>query len=273
MSAARSSRASARGATAARATSTGRAARPPVPLTPPIAAPSILSADFTRLAEALAVVDPARDWVHCDVMDNHFVPNLTFGPLIVGAVRKLTPAFVDVHLMIEHPERLLDAFREAGADQITVHIEAPHDRELGKVLEAVRESGARAGLAIKPGTPLAAAEPHLEALDLLLVMTVEPGFGGQEFMTETLEKVRAAREWRERHGARFLIEVDGGIDPETAPRARAAGAEAFVAGHAVFDQPDPRKALQALRAAITGSRAQRGSRRIPSRFGTLRARS
>ena len=228
------------------------AARPPLPLVPPIAAPSILSADFARLAEALAVVDAARDWVHCDVMDNHFVPNLTFGPLIVRAVRDLTPAFVDVHLMIEHPERLIGAFREAGADQITVHLEARHDRDLARVLDAVRESGARAGLALKPGTSLAAAEPYLARLDLLLVMTVEPGFGGQEFMTGMLDKVRAARRWREQHGARFLIEVDGGIAPDTAARGRAAGAEVFVAGHAVYRQSDPGKALEKLRAAIAG---------------------
>jgi ribulose-phosphate 3-epimerase len=158
--------------------------------------------------------------------------------------------------MIDHPERLLAAFREAGADQITVHVEAPHDREVARVLDAVRETGARAGLAIKPGTPLAAAEPHLGRLDLLLVMTVEPGFGGQEFMAETLDKVRAAREWREQHGASFLIEVDGGIAPATAARARAAGAEVFVAGHAVFGQPEPRTALQALRAAIAGTAAE-----------------
>jgi ribulose-phosphate 3-epimerase len=227
--------------------------RPSPPLTPPIAAPSILSADFAQLAEALAIVDPARDWVHCDVMDNHFVPNLTFGPLIVSAVRKLTPAFLDVHLMIDRPERTIAEFRAAGADQITAHLEAPHDRDMAGALVAIRESGARAGLAIKPGTPFAAAEPHLGAIDLLLVMTVEPGFGGQEFMPEMLDKVRAARTWRERHGARFVIEVDGGIAPDTASRARAAGAEAFVAGHAVYGQPDPRKALEALRASIAGS--------------------
>ena len=231
-------------------------ARPPLPLEPPIAAPSILSADFTRLAEALAIVDPARDWVHCDVMDGHFVPNLTFGPLVVRAVRKLTAAFVDVHLMIDHPERLLAAFHEAGADQITVHMEAPHDREVAQVLDAVRATGARAGLALKPGTPLAVAEPHLAGLDLLLVMTVEPGFGGQEFMTEMLDKVRAARQWRERHGGRFLIEVGGGIGPATAARARAAGAEVFVAGHAVYRQAEPRNALQALRAAFGGVRPE-----------------
>ena len=230
-------------------------ARPPFPLTPPIAAPSILSADFAKLAEDLALIDPARDWVHCDVMDNHFVPNLTFGPLIVAAVRKLTPAFVDVHLMIDHPERLIAEFRKAGADQITVHIEAPHDRALADVLAAVRQGGARAGLSIKPGTPLAAAEPHLGAVDVLLVMTVEPGFGGQEFMPAMLDKVRAAVAWRAKHGARYLIEVDGGIAPDTAGRARGAGAEAFVAGHAIYGQPDPGRALQDLREAIAGTPA------------------
>ncbi len=239
------------------------AARPPLPLLPPIAAPSILSADFSRLAEALAIVDPARDWVHCDVMDNHFVPNLTFGPLIVAAVRKLTTAFVDVHLMIERPERLIAAFREAGADQITVHFEARHDRELARVLDAVRESGARAGLALKPGTSLAAAEAHLARLDLLLVMTVEPGFGGQAFMPEMLDKVRAAREWREGHGRHFLIEVDGGIAPGTAKQARLAGAEIFVAGQAVYGEPEPRTALEKLRAAIVSVEPVSSAPRAP----------
>ena len=235
-------------------------ARPPLPLAPPIAAPSILSADFSRLAESLAIVDPARDWVHCDVMDNHFVPNLTFGPLIVEAVRRLTPAFVDVHLMIERPEGLVPAFREAGADQITSHFEALHDRTLAQVLDRVRETGARAGLALKPATPLAAAEPHLGGIDVLLVMSVEPGFGGQEFMAEMLGKVRAAREWRERHGARFLIEVDGGIGPETAGRARLAGADVFVAGHAVYREADPRQALQRLREEIASAPSHASAR-------------
>jgi ribulose-phosphate 3-epimerase len=215
---------------------------------PPLAAASILSADWSRLGEALALVDPARDWVHCDVMDNHFVPNLTFGPQLVEAVSKLSTAFRDVHLMIEHPERLAAEFRAAGADRITVHLEACSDP--GAVLDVVRATGARAGLAIKPGTPLSAAEPFLPGLDLLLVMTVEPGFGGQAFMPAMLDKVRAAREWRERRRERFLIEVDGGIDPSTAPAAREAGADAFVAGHAIYGQNDPRAALAALRAAI-----------------------
>jgi ribulose-phosphate 3-epimerase len=219
-------------------------------LTPPIAAPSILSADFSRLADELCIVDPDRDWVHCDVMDNHFVPNLTFGPLLVAAVRKLTTAFVDVHLMIEQPETLIGAFRDAGADQITVHLEAEHRRPLSEVLAMIRELGVRAGLALKPRTSLAQAEEHLAAIDNLLIMTVEPGFGGQEFMSTMLDKVREAVAWRDRHGARWLVEVDGGIAPDTARLARAAGAEVFVAGHAIYRQPDSTRALEALRQAI-----------------------
>jgi ribulose-phosphate 3-epimerase len=218
------------------------------PLAGPIAAPSILSADFARLPEAVALVDPARDWVHCDVMDNHFVPNLTFGPLLVAAAHRLSAAFLDVHLMVERPETLLARFREAGADLVTVHLEACANP--GAVLATVRASGARVGLALKPRTPLAQAEAWLDGLDLLLVMTVEPGFGGQAFMEDMLEKVRAAHEWREEHGARYLIEVDGGIAPDTASRCRAAGADVFVAGHAIYRQPDPKQALEALRAAI-----------------------
>jgi ribulose-phosphate 3-epimerase len=220
------------------------------PLVAPIVAPSILSADFSDLAGAIRVADPAREWVHCDVMDNHFVPNLTFGPLLVTAARKLTSAFLDVHLMIQRPERLAHAFREAGADQITVHLEAEHDVPLAQVLAAIRAGGARAGLAIKPATPLAAAEPHLGAIDLLLVMTVEPGFGGQTFMADMMPKVADAAAWRSQHGARYLIEVDGGIAPDTAPVARAAGADVFVAGNAIYAQADPERALRAMRDAV-----------------------
>jgi ribulose-phosphate 3-epimerase len=220
----------------------------PHPFAGPIVAPSILSADFSRLAEALALVDPVRDWVHCDVMDNHFVPNLTFGPLVVAAARRLSTALLDVHLMVDRPETLLGRFREAGADLVTVHVEACADP--AAALAAVRATGARAGLTLRPGTPFARVEPWLADLDLLLVMTVEPGFGGQEFQPGMLDKVSAARDWRERHGARFLIEVDGGISPETAPRCRAAGADVFVAGHAVYGQADPGRALEALRAAV-----------------------
>ena len=215
---------------------------------PPIIAPSILSADFSRLGAELAIVDPALDWLHCDVMDHQFVPNLTFGPLIVAAARKLTRATLDVHLMMERPWLMVDAFRESGADLITVHLEAC--RETREVLRQIRATGARAGLAIKPGTPYGAAAPYLPDLDLLLVMTVEPGFGGQAFMAEMMEKVSAARDERARKKLEFVIEVDGGIGELTARVARTAGADVFVAGHAVFRATDPRSALAGLRAAI-----------------------
>jgi ribulose-phosphate 3-epimerase len=218
------------------------------PIIAPIIAPSVLSADFARLADELAIVDPTRDWVHCDVMDNQFVPNLTFGPLIVGAVRKLTRATVDVHLMMERPWLMVDEFRAAGADRITVHIEAC--RETREVLRQIRATGAKAGLAVKPGTPYAAVAPYLPDLDTLLVMTVEPGFGGQAFMPEMLEKVSAARDERAKKRLEFVIEVDGGIAEDTARAARAAGADVFVAGHAVFRAPDERAALDGLRAAV-----------------------
>jgi ribulose-phosphate 3-epimerase len=215
---------------------------------PPLIAPSILSADFSRLADEMAIVDPAHDWAHCDVMDNHFVPNLTFGPLIVGAARKLTHAWLDVHLMIERPWMMVDEFRAAGADGISVHLEAC--RETREVLRQIRASGAKAGLAIRPGTPYAAAAPYLPDLDVFLVMTVEPGFGGQAFMPEMMEKVTAARDERAKKKLDFIIEVDGGIAEDTARTARAAGADVFVAGNAVFKAADSRAALAGLRAAV-----------------------
>ncbi len=217
---------------------------------PPIIAPSILSADFSRLGNELAIVDPALDWLHCDVMDHQFVPNLTFGPLIVGAARKLSAAFLDVHLMMARPWLMVEAFRASGADLITVHLEAC--RETREVLRQIRATGAKAGLAIKPGTPYAAAEPYLPDLDLFLVMTVEPGFGGQAFMADMMDKVSAARDERARKKLEFVIEVDGGIGEATARTARAAGADVFVAGHAVFRASDPHAALGALRAAVAG---------------------
>jgi len=218
------------------------------PLRGPIAAPSILSADFTRLGQEIAIVDPARDWVHCDIMDFRFVPNLTFGPLVVAAARRVTPAFLDVHLMVERPETMLDAFRKAGANSMTVHLEACADP--AAAIGAIHETGARAGLSIKPGTPFAATEPFLGAIDLLLVMTVEPGFGGQAFMPAMLDKVRAASSARDAGQGAYLIQVDGGIGPGTARRCRDAGAEVFVAGNAIFGQQDPRAALASLRAEI-----------------------
>jgi ribulose-phosphate 3-epimerase len=245
---------------------------------PPLIAPSILSADFSRLGSALAIVDPAFDWVHCDVMDHHFVPNLTFGPLLVKAVRALTPAFVDVHLMIERPQELADAFRQAGADQITVHLEACREpgeplsafdparvpeARVREILDRVRATGARVGLALKPATPFEAARPFLApspaTIDNLLLMTVEPGAGGQPFMDDMLPKIRAAAEWKRTHRASWSIEVDGGIASNTIERAHAAGAEVFVAGNAVFAAPSPVHALEALRRGI----GQGGRVRMP----------
>jgi ribulose-phosphate 3-epimerase len=215
-----------------------------------IAAPSILAADFAHLDRALAIVDPARDWAHCDVMDNHFVPNLTFGPLIVKAARALSGAFLDVHLMIQHPERLIGAFRDAGADQLTVHVEAEHDTDVTGVLRQIRGAGMRAGLSIKPGTPVAELEPHLDAVDLVLVMTVEPGFGGQAFMSDMMTKVREAARWRAARGLQYRIQVDGGVDASTAPVCLGAGADVFVAGSAIYGAVRPIDALEALRKVI-----------------------
>lgn len=219
-----------------------------MPPVPPIAAPSILSADFSRLAEAVGILDPSRDWLHCDVMDHHFVPNLTFGPLIVAALDQLTTCTLDVHLMVEHPGRMLGEFRRAGADVLTVHLEACPDP--GDVLRQIRALDARAGLALRPGTPFESAAPWLDQLDLLLVMTVEPGFGGQAFMPAMLEKVRSAAAARRERRLEFLIEVDGGIGSETGPLARRAGADVFVAGNAIYRHPDPAEALAGLRAGL-----------------------
>ena len=216
----------------------------------PIIAPSILSADFARLADELAILDPSRDWVHCDVMDHRFVPNLTFGPPVVAAVERVTTAYIDAHLMVEHPEAMVREFRDAGADQITIHLEACANP--GAALATVRASGARAGLAIKPLTPLDAAAPWLDAIDALLVMSVEPGFGGQRFIPAALDKLRDARERRASAGLRFLIGVDGGIAPDTAPLVREAGADVLIAGNAVFGQAHPADALAALRASVAG---------------------
>ncbi|MBB3081909.1 ribulose-phosphate 3-epimerase [Geodermatophilus sabuli] len=211
----------------------------------PMIAPSLLSADFARLAEEARRVADA-DWLHFDVMDAHFVPNLTFGLPVMQAVQAVSPVPLDCHLMIEAPERWAPDYAEAGARNVTVHAEACTDPRA--VARDIRAAGALAGLALKPGTPL---EDHLDVLpdfDTLLVMTVEPGFGGQEFMAEVLPKVRRARELVDTGHLTVLVEVDGGINADTIEAAAAAGADVFVAGSAVYGAEDPSRAIAGLRA-------------------------
>ena len=212
----------------------------------PIVAPSILSADFGQLAhEVRAVTDAGADWIHVDVMDGHFVPPITIGPLVVGAIRRATHLPLDVHLMIERPERQVAEFVRAGANGVTIHVEAADD--VPAVLAAIRDTGARPGLALNPPTPLARVEPFLGLVDLLLVMSVNPGWGGQPFVEGSMEKLAAAREARRAAGARFVIEVDGGIKTHNAGAAAAAGADVLVAGSAVFASPDYAATIRALR--------------------------
>ncbi len=216
----------------------------------PIVAPSILSADFARLGEEVAAVTAAgADWIHVDVMDGHFVPPITIGPVVVHGIRAATPLPLDVHLMIERPERQLDEFVKAGADRITVHVEACAD--VPAVLDRIRRSGAKVGLSLNPPTPMETVRPLLHLIDQLLVMSVNPGWGGQPFVDGSLERFAIARRMRADTATTFLIEVDGGIYPHNAPDVVAAGADVLVAGTAVFKQPDYATAIAALRGNPT----------------------
>ncbi|WP_019911443.1 ribulose-phosphate 3-epimerase [Paenibacillus sp. HW567] len=212
-------------------------------------APSILSADFAALgAEVAEAQASGGDWVHVDVMDGHFVPNITLGPAIVKAVKAHTSLPLDVHLMIENPERYIAEFAAAGASVITVHAEACV--HLHRVVHQIKELGLKAGVAINPGTPALAVREVLEDVDLVLVMTVNPGFGGQTFIPHTLGKIRQIREWaREVNHTELRIEVDGGIAEDTAPLVAAAGADVLVAGNAVFGRSDRAAAIKAIREA------------------------
>lgn len=201
-------------------------------------APSLLSADFGRLAEEVRDVEKAGcDALHVDVMDGHFVPNLTIGPLVVAALRKVSQLPLDVHLMISEPSRYIAEFRKAGADWITIHVEA--ERDVRGTLQKIRGLGAKAGISVKPKTSEDAVTPYLDMLDLILVMSVEPGFGGQAFMPDQMAKISSLRQ-----NFKGLISVDGGIDPVTAPQAIAAGADILVAGSAVFGKPDRAQAIR-----------------------------
>ncbi|CAM4452640.1 ribulose-phosphate 3-epimerase [Paenibacillus typhae] len=216
-------------------------------------APSILSADFAALGAEVAVAEASGgDWIHVDVMDGHFVPNITLGPPIVKAVKAHTSLPLDVHLMIEHPERYIADFAAAGASVITVHAEACV--HLHRVIHQIKELGLMAGVAINPATPASAVREVLEDVDMVLVMTVNPGFGGQAFIPNTLRKIRQIREWAaEINHHNLRIEVDGGIAEDTAGLVAEAGADVLVAGNAVFGRPDRAAAIQAIREAAEGA--------------------
>jgi ribulose-phosphate 3-epimerase len=211
-------------------------------------APSLLSADFAALGDAIAAVERGgADLLHVDIMDGHFVPNLTMGPPVVKSIRRVANVPLDVHLMIEDPDRYAEAFVEAGASSLTVHVEAVV--HLHRTVHFIKSLGIRAGVALNPATPVVSLEEIAPDLDYVLVMTVNPGFGGQTFIPRSESKVRAVRELLRRLGSTAPIEVDGGIDTSTAPRIVAAGADILVAGHSIFGSPDAERATRALRAA------------------------
>ena len=211
-----------------------------------IIAPSLLAADFVRLAEDIARVEAAgADWLHLDIMDGHFVPNLTFGPPIVAAIRKITKLPLDVHLMVTNPAALVDAFAAAGADWLTVHVETePH---LHRLVTHIRELGVRPAVVLNPATPLSSLEEILQEVDMVLVMSVNPGFGGQKFIPSSIDKIRRLKKQIITVNREVLIEVDGGINAVTSPLVREAGAEVLVAGSAVFGSDDLAAAIRQIR--------------------------
>lgn len=213
-------------------------------------APSILSADFANLQRDIQLVEQlGADYIHVDVMDGQFVPNITFGPAVVSAIRPVTKLPLDVHLMIVQPENYIEDFAKAGADIITVHAEAtPH---IHRAVQMIQAAGVKAGVVINPGTPLAAIEYVLDLVDQVLIMTVNPGFGGQTFIESSLEKVAQLKEWKETKGYHYEIEVDGGIDAVTAKRCKDAGATVFVAGSYIYNADSPKERIETLKAVLS----------------------
>ncbi|MDX1450395.1 MAG: ribulose-phosphate 3-epimerase [Acidimicrobiia bacterium] len=211
-------------------------------------APSVLAADFGRLTEELELVSPHVDLLHVDVMDGHYVPNLTFGMPVIEAMRAATDLYFDCHLMVTNPIALFEPLKEAGGNLVTVHVEVHPDLKIPA--KAAREAGLDFGIVVNPSTPFEAIEPFVELADLILIMSVEPGFGGQAFIPEVLPKVEAARKIVEDTGIAADIQIDGGITPVTARQARDAGANVFVAGTAIFRAPDPVAAIADLRKAV-----------------------
>ncbi|HTS10520.1 MAG TPA: ribulose-phosphate 3-epimerase [Candidatus Limnocylindrales bacterium] len=219
-------------------------------------APSILASDFARLADEVRKVEEGgADVLHVDVMDGHFVPNISLGIPVVASLRKATRLPLDVHLMIERPEEYIEDFIRAGADRVLVHQEAT--AHLDRALEMIRENGAQAGAAINPATPVVMLSDVLDKLDTVLVMSVNPGFGGQKFIRNAIEKIRQLNQWRARYNAAFRIEVDGGVDLENAAELAQAGTNTFVAGTSIFHTPDPAAAARQMRKLATEALSQR----------------
>ena len=214
-------------------------------------APSILAADFANLAAAVDQVAPTTDILHVDVMDGHFVPNISIGPPVVESLRRHTDMFLDCHLMISDPAEYLPAFKKAGADGCSVHVEVG---DTASLIGQMRDLGLAPGLAVNPDTPFESVEPFLDDVELVLFMTVHPGFGGQSFIADVMPKVKAARALLDERGWAATVEVDGGIDENIAPEAAAAGADLFVAGTAVFARPDPAAAVRMIRDAAEAAR-------------------
>ena len=215
-----------------------------------LVAPSILAADFSHLGDEVRKVEHAgADWIHCDIMDGHFVDNISFGPAIVGFVRKQTKLPLDVHLMIEHADHYVPRFVDAGANSITVHVEPEAKHDVGKTLQQIRDAKCRVGLTLNPETDFKLVVPFLDQINMLLVMTVHPGFGGQSFRPEQMEKVKRVDEWNETREHKIDIEVDGGINAETARVSIENGANVLVAGTSIFKTNDYAKAIRDLRGA------------------------